>query len=211
MMNMNFPPIRPSHLILDLGGVLVRLKSVDWLWPETDQPEIATRPEQIWRTSSTVKAYETGRIKDSETFYRAARREMGITVDKETFFTHFPGLIGELFAETIPLLTRLQGSCTLYLLSNIGETHWIYCRDQLGLDSFFQQTFLSYEMGLLKPDPRIFRKMVQSIKQPLSDICYFDDRQENIEAALRLGIFGLVTTGARGLRKHLYDLRLLDC
>ncbi|MGI6326426.1 MAG: HAD family hydrolase [Saccharofermentanales bacterium] len=210
MMNMNLPPARPTHLILDLGGVLVRLNSVAWLWSEADQSETMTGSEQIWQTSTTVKAYETGQIKDLETFYRAARHEMGITVDRATFFARFPGLIGELFAETIPVLTRLQAAYTLYLLSNIGEAHWIYCRDQLGLGSFFQQTFLSYEMGVLKPDQRIFRQMLQSINQPLSSICYFDDRRENIEEALRLGIYGLVTEGAEALQEHLYGLRLLE-
>ncbi len=153
-MNMNLPPARPTHLILDLGGVLVRLNSVAWLWSEADQSETMTGSEQIWQTSTTVKAYETGQIKDLETFYRAARAD-GNHSGQSDFFARFPGLIGELFAETIPVLTRLQAAYTLYLLSNIGERIGFIAAINWGW-ALFSTDLLVVRNGCFKAGPTNF-------------------------------------------------------
>lgn len=204
------PSGKPQKLLFDLGGVLVKIKSVSRLWPGTATGPGGLTHEQLWVGSDTVHAYETGKIRGMDAFYRSARDEIGISIPEHEFNDVFLDLIGELFAETIPLLSALKGHYPLYLLSNIGEDHWLHCRDRLGLGPFFDQVFLSCEMGIMKPDPRIFKRTVQQIDDNPENIWYFDDREENVMTAARFGISGWTTRGGMILLKDLVKIGLIN-
>lgn len=55
-----------------------------------------------------------------------------------------------------------------------------------------QHIFTSYELGLLKPDPRIFQTVRQRLGCDFSEIMFIDDKSANVEAAKNLGIHGIV-------------------
>lgn len=198
------------RLLFDLGGILVRLGTVDCLWPD-GRVLPGQRPfSERWANSRAVNDYETGRLKDKSAFYRAARDEMGITISETEFNEVFLSIIGEPFAETHSLLAALRGRFPLMMLSNTNEEHWRLCRDELGLAAYFDQLFLSFEMGLMKPDPAIFRQFLAAVGGDPQNIWYFDDRPDNVEAACRLGIRGLVSQGGSQLMADLRRLNLIE-
>ncbi len=204
------PAGEPPVLLFDLGDVLVRISKADDLWPGQEIKPGALTYEQRWVNSQTVHDYETGRLRGINSFFQAARAEIGITITEEAFPSAFLRIIGCLFEETIPILTALKEYYQLYLLSNIGEDHWHYCRDQLGLGQFFEQTFLSYELGMLKPEARIFSTTLATIGMDPARIWYFDDRQENSAAARRFGMQSFTTKGGQPLMSELQRLNLLQ-
>lgn len=55
-----------------------------------------------------------------------------------------------------------------------------------------QHIFTSYELGLLKPDPRIFQAVRRQLGCDFAEIMFIDDKPANIEAAKNLGIHGIV-------------------
>lgn len=203
------PSGKTPVLVFDLGNVLVRLHSVDRLW--RDQLVMpGERPfDERWGRSQAVLDYETGRLKTLDEFYEAARPELGLDVPRAEFTEIFRQMIGELFTETIPVLTALKEFYPLYLLSNVGEEHWLYCRDQLGLNGFFTDTVLSYEVGVMKPDPHIFRLLLARCGSDQKRVIYFDDRVENVAAARRLGIQALNCLGGPPLIADLQRLKLI--
>jgi HAD superfamily hydrolase (TIGR01509 family) len=204
------PSDDPPRLLFDLGGILVRLGTVDCLWPgwqdEPGQPSFSER----WGNSQAVYDYETGRIDSLSDFYQAARAEMGITVSETEFDKVFMSIIGEPYAETKSLLAALRGCYPLMMLSNTNEAHWRLCRDELGLDVFFDKLFLSFEMGVMKPDPAIYEAFLTEVGGNPQNIWYFDDRPENVEAACRLGIRGQVSRGGLDLLRDLSHLKLIE-
>ena len=204
------PSGEPPLLLFDLGGILVRLNSVDGLWPDhTRAPGMKPFGER-WSDSRVVYDYETGRIANLADFYRAARSEIGITISEEKFDEVFVAIIGDLYEETVPMLSALQGHFPVMMLSNTNEAHWRRCRDKLGLGPFFQRLFLSYEMGVMKPDLRIFQQVLAEIGGNPQNIWYFDDREDNVAAACRLGINGIVSQGGMHLLGDLRHLNFID-
>lgn len=82
----------------------------------------------------------------------------------------------------------------LFLLSNTNELHINYIKQTLGREKFhrftnaFEQCYLSYELGMRKPDTAIFEwVLTQNHLQP-SETLFVDDQQENTDAAESLGI-----------------------
>jgi putative hydrolase of the HAD superfamily len=58
----------------------------------------------------------------------------------------------------------------------------------LQVGDFFEKIFLSCELGVEKPNPEIFKKVVEGIACPPDDILFFDDSEVNCEAARKYGL-----------------------
>jgi FMN phosphatase YigB (HAD superfamily) len=54
--------------------------------------------------------------------------------------------------------------------------------------SVFRSIFVSFEMGLRKPDPRAFGAVAQRTGFPASAFLFFDDTLENVMGARRVGM-----------------------
>ena len=52
--------------------------------------------------------------------------------------------------------------------------------------------FPSYQMGLLKPDKKIFDAVLKKINVNPCDVLFIDDKKENVEAAVSCGMKGIV-------------------
>ena len=54
------------------------------------------------------------------------------------------------------------------------------------------RAFTSYDLGLLKPDPLIYKVVLQKLGAKPQEVIFIDDKKKNIEAAKSLGILGIV-------------------
>jgi putative hydrolase of the HAD superfamily len=61
----------------------------------------------------------------------------------------------------------------------------------------------SYELGLIKPNPRIYQKTLEIINTEPCETFYVDDRPELISEAEKLGIRSFVYKGIEQLKKDL--------
>ncbi|MEA4890301.1 MAG: HAD family phosphatase [Clostridiaceae bacterium] len=203
------PSGQPPVLMFDLGNLLVRLNPITDLWPEIENPSELELLAGRWSGSRAVRDYESGKIRDLPDFHRQARRELGFSVDEDAFYRIFSQMIGELFDETIPLLTALKPVYRLMLLSNTSPFHWERCRDKQGFGTFFERVFISCEMGVMKPDPLIYSLVLQEIKVMPQNIIFFDDRKENINAASNMGFTAIQTFGGDPLINVLRRLNII--
>jgi putative hydrolase of the HAD superfamily len=96
--------------------------------------------------------------------------------------------------ERLEMLLRLKEKYTLHVLSNTNPVHWGMAVDDyfrykgLQVGDFFEKIFLSCELGVEKPNPEIFKKVVEGIGCPPDDILFFDDSEVNCEAARKYGL-----------------------
>jgi HAD superfamily hydrolase (TIGR01509 family) len=68
---------------------------------------------------------------------------------------------------------------------------------------------ISGRIGLAKPDPRIYRHLLETHGLAAGEVLFVDDRAANVEAAAAVGIEGLLFEGAVGLRAALVRRGLL--
>lgn len=91
------------------------------------------------------------------------------------------------------------------LLSNDGS----YLRAEMEaqhIAQHFDTIFLSGEIGAVKPDVRIYTYAAQQLKLDPSEIIFFDDRQTNIDGALRAGMQAELYISVSQVRQLLSDL-----
>ncbi len=90
--------------------------------------------------------------------------------------------------ERLDCLLRIKRHYRLDLLSNTNPIHWRMATDELfryrglGVDDFFDHTFLSFQIGIEKPAPGIFRAVSAAGIAP-SNTLFLDDSETNCEAA----------------------------
>lgn len=63
----------------------------------------------------------------------------------------------------------------------------------------FRHRFFSADLGRAKPDPRVYTEVCRRLDARPEDVVFVDDRQENIDAALALGINAKLFTDAATL------------
>jgi len=64
---------------------------------------------------------------------------------------------------------------------------------------YFDHFVLSYEVGSLKPDRKIFEHAITTANCAPDSLFFIDDREENITAATRLGIHAHLFRSQSGL------------
>lgn len=107
-------------------------------------------------------------------------------------------LVGELKARGYPL----------YLLSNFGVRFYDIC-DRVPLLIQIPRRIISCDWKLLKPQPEIYRLLLNTFCLAAGETLFIDDRPENIEGAGSVGMQGLLFTGADSLRARLQGEGLL--
>lgn len=79
-----------------------------------------------------------------------------------------------------------------YLLSNIGEESHTYLQRTYGFFDLVDGMVLSYQERLLKPDRRIYTRLLERYQLDARECIFFDDKKENIEMAKQVGMHGIV-------------------
>ena len=82
----------------------------------------------------------------------------------------------------------------IYVLSNASDLFYTYFPKFLPLD-FFDGVFVSADFHMLKPDIRIYETFLSKYGLKASECLFIDDRQENVEGAMKAGMNAIRFTG----------------
>jgi len=108
------------------------------------------------------------------------------------------------------LISNLRERYRIALISNTNILHHEYLKKHFPLFSIFNQIFLSYELGLVKPDPLIYQKTLESLDVRPQEVFYVDDRPELVKSGRELGMQAFVFNGARQLQADFLSLGIIS-
>jgi 2-haloacid dehalogenase len=97
----------------------------------------------------------------------------------------------------------------LYALSNWSHETYPLAERRFAFLKLFRGLVISGEVGMIKPDPRIFVHLLERFGIAAGDAVYIDDNPKNAAAATALGLHGIHFTEPAKLRRELEHLRLL--
>jgi 2-haloacid dehalogenase len=105
----------------------------------------------------------------------------------------------EMFSPVIPGTVRLLEALhargvPVFALTNFGIDTFAYARTQYDFLNHFDRAYVSGEMGVIKPDARIYQMVEDDCGLPPESLLFTDDRADNVTAAAR-----------RGWRTHQFD------
>lgn len=91
----------------------------------------------------------------------------------------------------------------IYGLTNWSMETFPAARERFGILQMIDRYVVSGAEGLVKPDARLFRVLLNRYHLKAEECVFVDDNPDNAAAAKALGMEGIVFTGADSLRKHL--------
>ena len=183
-----------KNLLIDLGGVLVNLDRQRCV--ENFKKLGFADVEKYLDTQQLHGVFvqqEKGLITSAE--FRSEIRDMiGKVVSDKQIDAAWNSFLGEMPVYKLDLLLELRSKYVVYLLSNTNEIHWKYVCQKLfpyrtsKVEDYFEKTYLSYEMHLAKPDPEIFKAVIEDAGIEPQETLFIDDTEINCKAARELGI-----------------------
>lgn len=104
------------------------------------------------------------------------------------------------------LIRELKADFKIGLMSNISS-NWI-TKEFLseGEQQLFDTMVLSYEVGMIKPDPRMYILACERLRVAPHEALMVDDREAYVEGAREAGMSGIVYENLRSFTQQLNEL-----
>jgi 2-haloacid dehalogenase len=195
-------------VVFDLGGVLI-----DW------DPRYVLTADDVTTADELVLALDID----------GAQRELDLgtplervhatwrdtyterVADVDRYFGNWHATIAGSLDEVVSILRELRDCpVRLYALSNFSGELFRQVRSQFEFLTWFDGLLISGDEGVVKPDPRIYRLLLDRYALTAHRTVFIDDRAENVEAARGAGLVGIRFENPPQLREALADLGVLD-
>jgi 2-haloacid dehalogenase len=129
----------------------------------------------------------------------------------DAWFQRHEEMLAGPIAGTVEILAELrERGVPLYALSNWSAETFPTAWRRFEFLQWFQGILLSGKVGLIKPDPKIFRLFFETFSVNPTHAVYIDDVQRNAEVANTLGMHGIAFSDPVALRAELVKMGLLD-
>lgn len=107
---------------------------------------------------------------------------------------------------SIDILHELaEGGTRMALLSNAGFDYGDPFR-RAPFARYFERVFVSAEIGMIKPDPEIYRHVARELRVDPAALVFVDNKEVNVDGAALAGVTGHVFVGVPELRAFLTGL-----
>jgi putative hydrolase of the HAD superfamily len=190
-----------SVIVFDLGRVLVGLDFNAFprlLGFERSHASPSVKPS----IERLVIQYEKGKI-TTEQFLNSLDEILHHKFRREELLNAWNAIIGEENSAIAPIVDAVQLRYRTAILSNTSPTHFQKALNTSSILRKFSKRYLSYEIGVMKPNLAVYRHVIENLNVDPSTILFIDDISENIIAAQRCGMVGVLFTDPLRLRREL--------
>ncbi|MCL1599623.1 MAG: HAD family phosphatase [Actinomycetia bacterium] len=172
-------------VVFDMGGVLVELGPFAEVLGDgwQDDAEFWER----WLASPLVRDLDAGRIAPLE-FCTRLVSDLGLPVAGSDMLERLRQWPKGLLSGAEEMIRSLDGVVQTAILSNTSALHWETQIDSEKIQALFPCRYLSYELGMTKPDAEIFEHVVEDLGVEPGAVLFLDDNQVNVDAACAVGM-----------------------
>ncbi len=183
--------------LFDCFGVVVDWSS-DYVMPDLARFAGVSEKEMKSGSAELLEQCETGAISMKEMWSRLGKK----------FKVKPSGLENILvrrFRERARLndgVVKIVQSLPAVLFSNQLPVHAEICEEN-GWFSYFDKVFLSFKLGFRKPDPKSYESVLKKLNIKPSDAVFIDDKEKNVQSAVKLGMRGVLFKNSAQLARDL--------
>ncbi len=161
-----------------------------------------------WLLSPWVRRFEAGACSNVE-FAAGVTTEWELPFTPEAFLARFMDWLHDPFPGAEQVVLEAATGVSVGCLSNTNALHWEQKISRWPLAQHFEHRFLSYELGVVKPDAAIFELVSARTGMAPGRILFLDDNALNVAGARAAGLRAEQTRGPDEARARLSDYGLL--
>jgi 2-haloacid dehalogenase len=205
--------MKPSTIeavVFDLGGVLI-----DWNPRHLYRELMGGDEVAVERFLSTICTQAWNEEQDAGRPFRVAVEELSrIHPDHrdliEAYDREWARMLKGPIAPSVEILAALRARAVpIYALSNWSAEKFPVARARFDFLAWFEGIVISGEIGMKKPDPRIFEHAATRFRLTPARTLFIDDSRPNVESAARFGFSALHFESPSQLGRDLAELGLL--
>ena len=202
-----------KNIVFDLGGVIMTIDQDEAL-RRFQSLGLADAERQLdpYTQSGIFGDVEEGKI-TAEEFCTELSRLVGRELSFDDCKYGWLGYRKDVPQRNLDVLKRLRGDCyRLILLSNTNPfmMSWALTKDfdggKASLEDYFDALFLSYRLGVMKPNPKFFQAVIDNERLLPEETLFVDDGPRNVEAARKLGFHTMCPENGTDWTDNLFAL-----
>jgi glucose-1-phosphatase len=199
-----------KNIIFDLGAVIINIdfQFTFEAFAKRCNTDILSIIKQF-RDLKVFERYEKGELNDVQ-FRNFIRKEFNQNLTDAEIDHAWNALLLDIPSERIELLKKLGKTYRLFLLSNTNPIHIVEVNNILfktaqlrTLDLLFEKVYYSYDIGMAKPDVKIYEHVLHENKLKPSETLFIDDNADNIKGAEKAGLRTLHIIAPQSITDHL--------
>ena len=184
------------NFIFDIGNVLISYNPRLFLYGLFSDKSLAESVGTTIFLSPEWRQLDQGLLTHEEATAIFCAREPAFREAIEKVMHNVFGLFTPI-SDTVALLPEVKkAGHSLYYLSNISHEVRDHLLSEYQFFGMFDGGVFSCDIHVLKPSAAIYRQLLEDYSLSPADCLFFDDVEENVMAARKEGINGIVFTGA---------------
>jgi putative hydrolase of the HAD superfamily len=199
-----------KNIIFDFGGIFYSvdyLKTIDALASLSPRADML-KDLQYDEILDLPKEYEMGLITSNE-FISGLRETYSILAPDEEIMNAWNAMLMGLKPDAEYVAAELARQYNIVLLSNTNEIHYNYFIDEVqGLLKHFADTFFSFQIGMRKPDEKIYKFVCDKMNFSPSETLFVDDSIKNSSGATKIGLAFYHHSSNADLSELLHTIKL---
>lgn len=182
-----------NAIIFDLGKVIIKtdIKRTNFAFKEMCKKSYSILDNLF--ENEYFQLFELGKISEKE-FFNYIKKTIFLDGDIDSIVKAWDSMIVGITSECVKLLEDLEQIIPIFALSNTNVSHVKRINHHLLVDyqisdiqKLFKKVYYSYELGLGKPDKKIFEYVLSDIKLSPNNVLFIDDNFENVTASKEIG------------------------
>lgn len=189
-------------IIFDLGGVLVDFHPIEGM-RKIGFSEKAVEEFENKIFSGLWEECDKYQYSDSQIRQLFKERVPGFEKEVDMLWNNLHSITGTRDYSNEWLEDLKARGYRLLVLSNFGKNSFEINSKIYDFLKYMDGGIISYELGLVKPDDKIYKALMEKYNIVPERAVFIDDREENVQAARALGIKGIVFENYEQARREL--------
>ena len=187
-------------VIFDYGGVLTQ-EGIFGPFTKVYAPKYGKDPKELFNVM--IENWNETKLEESELFWIKCAEYLGISdgaFKKELL--DFSGFR----EDVLELILKLKKNYKIGLLSNQVESWLGHVIKERELDKVFDAIIASYAVGLAKPNPTIYKLIIEKLGVKPEECVFVDDLEKNMPPAQELGMKTILFKDPEQMKQELRAL-----
>lgn len=180
------------NIVFDIGNVLTNFRWKEFLMDKGFDGEMIRRIARASVENPLWQEVDRG-VWDQEKLMREfIKLDPEIEAELRLAYDVICGMVTPR-AYAIPWIKELkEKGYGVYYLSNFSDKAYVDCADALEFIPYTDGGILSYRERMVKPEPEIYRLLLERYGLKAEECVFLDDLEVNVEAARKEGFAGIV-------------------
>lgn len=193
-----------KNILFDLGGIFLNID-----YQKTEQAFVDLGVKNFGQlfsqqfSNALFESLETGSI-SPEGFYEAFRKETNMDLSNDAIQDAWNAMLLDFPKERLQWLENISDQYPVYLFSNTNIIHYQSFIlnfeqnfPQKPFNDYFRKAYYSHELGLRKPYPHSYLKIMELENLDPKETLFIDDTPKNIEGAKQAGLQTILLNDGR--------------